>query len=125
MKHSWMILLSVLGLASLDAHAQTWPTKPLKAIVPVAAGSLVDIVPRIVFEQLAVQLGQSITVENRPGAGATIGSGLVAKANPDGYTILVNSSAHAIAPSLFANLSYDPARDFAAVAPWAARRSSW
>ena len=117
MKHSWMILLPVFGLATLDAHAQTWPTKPLKAIVPVAAGSLVDIVPRIVFEQLAVQLGQSIIVENRPGAGATIGTGLVAKADPDGYTILVNSSAHAIAPSLYANLSYDPARDFAAVTP--------
>jgi tripartite-type tricarboxylate transporter receptor subunit TctC len=56
-------------------------------------------------------------VENRPGAGATIGTGLAAKADPDGYTVLVNSSAHTIAPSLFANLSYDPARDFAAVAP--------
>ncbi|MBR0875315.1 tripartite tricarboxylate transporter substrate binding protein [Bradyrhizobium tropiciagri] len=117
MKRIWMILLPVLGLATLDAQAQTWPTKSLKVIVPVAAGSLVDIVPRIVFEQLAVQLGQSVIVENRPGAGTTIGTGLVAKADPDGYTILVNSSAHAIAPSLYANLSYDPVRDFAAVAP--------
>jgi tripartite-type tricarboxylate transporter receptor subunit TctC len=117
MKHSWLILLPALGLATLDARAQTWPTKPLKAIVPVAAGSLVDIVPRIVFEQLSMQLGQSIIVENRPGAGATIGTSLVAKADPDGYTILVNSSAHAIAPSLYANLSYDPALDFAAAAP--------
>ena len=117
MKHGWLILLPALGLATLDARAQTWPTKPLRAIVPVAAGSLVDIVPRIVFEQLSVQLGQSIIVENRPGAGATIGTNLVAKADPDGYTVLVNSSAHAIAPSLHPNLSYDPARDFAAVAP--------
>ena len=116
MKPIWMILLPLLGVATL-ARAETWPTKPLKAIVPVAAGSLVDIVPRIVFEQLALQLGQSIIVENRPGAGATIGASLVVKADPDGYTILVNSSAHAIAPSLYANLNYDPARDFAAVAP--------
>lgn len=107
----------VLGLATFDANAQPWPAKPIKAIVPVAAGSLLDIVPRIVFEQLATQLGQSIVVENRPGAGATIGTTLVAKSDPDGYTILVTSSAHAIAPSLYPNLSYDPSRDFAAVAP--------
>lgn len=117
MKYSWLLLLPALGLATLDARAQTWPTKPLKAIVPVAAGSLVDTVPRIVFEQLSTQLGQSIIVENRPGAGATIGTNLVAKAEPEGYTMLVNSSAHAIAPALYSNLSYDPARDFAAVAP--------
>ena len=84
MKRIWMILLPALGLATL-ARAETWPTKPLKAIVPVAAGSLVDIVPRIVFEQLALQLGQSIIVENRPGAGTTIGASLVVKADPDGY----------------------------------------
>ena len=117
MKRWWLILLSALSLASADVRAEDWPTRPLRAIVPVAAGSLVDIVPRIVFEQLAIQLGQTIVVENRPGAGATIGTGLVAKADPDGYTVLVTSSAHTIAPSLFANLSYDPARDFAAVAP--------
>jgi tripartite-type tricarboxylate transporter receptor subunit TctC len=117
MKRWWLILLSALSLGTADARAEDWPTRPLRAIVPVAAGSLVDIVHRIVFEQLALQLGQPIVVENRPGAGATIGAGLVAKADPDGYTVLVNSSAHTIAPSLFANLSYDPARDFAAVAP--------
>ena len=71
----------------------------------------------MVFEQLSTQLGQSIVVENRPGAGATIGAGLVARADPDGYTLLVNSSAHAIAPSLYTTLSYHPARDFAAVVP--------
>lgn len=117
MKHRWPTLVAALSLATLDARAETWPTKPLRAIVPVAAGSLVDIVPRIVFEQLSIQLGQTIVVENRPGAGATIGASLVAKADPDGYTVLVNSSAHTIAPSLFENLSYDPARDFAAVVP--------
>src|SRR3984957_13939450 len=67
MKHSWLVLLPALGLATLDAQAQTWPSKPLKAIVPFAAGSLVDAVPRIVFEQPSTKLGQKIIVEIRPG----------------------------------------------------------
>ena len=119
MKPLRLILVSALILpaAISKAEAQTWPTKPLRAIVPIAAGSVLDIVPRIVFEQLSTQLGQSIIVENRPGAGGTIGSGYVAKAAPDGYTILVNSSAHTIAPARYANLGYDPARAFVAVAP--------
>src|SRR5882757_10530059 len=119
MKSRCLMLLPVLvlGLATMEARAQTWPTKPLRAIVPIAAGSLADIVPRVVFEQLSIRLGQSIVVENRPGAGGTIGANLVAKAAPYGYTLLVHSSAHTIAPSLHANLGYDPARDFAAVAP--------
>jgi tripartite-type tricarboxylate transporter receptor subunit TctC len=71
----------------------------------------------VVFEQLSSQLGQSIVVENRAGAGQTIGAGVVAKADPDGYTLLANSSAHTIAPALHPNLSYHPGRDFAAVAP--------
>jgi tripartite-type tricarboxylate transporter receptor subunit TctC len=113
------MLVSVLALTlvSFTAEAESWPTRPLKAIVPIAAGSVVDIVPRVVFEQLSTQLGQSIVVENRPGAGQTMGVSAVAKAEPDGYTLLVNSSAHAIAPSLHPNLSYHPARDFAAVVP--------
>jgi tripartite-type tricarboxylate transporter receptor subunit TctC len=112
-------ILSVLGVGLFigAAAGQTWPTKPLKVIVPAGAGSTVDIIPRVVFEQLSKQLGQSIIVENRGGAGTTLGSSQVAKADPDGYSILVNSSAHTIAPSLYANLSYHPARDFAAVIP--------
>ena len=98
-------------------HAETWPAKPLRAIVPFGAGSATDIIPRVVFEQLSTQLGQSIVVENRTGAGATIAAGFVAKADPDGYTILVNSTAHTISPALYPNLNYDPARDFAAVIP--------
>jgi tripartite-type tricarboxylate transporter receptor subunit TctC len=105
-----------LALATFDARAQTWPAKPLKAIVPVAAGSLADIVPRIVFEQLSGELGQPIVVENRAGAGTTLGSTLAAKADADGYTLLATSSAHAIAPALHTKLTYDPGRDFVAVA---------
>jgi tripartite-type tricarboxylate transporter receptor subunit TctC len=111
-----LLLAFAVGLSSMSAHAETWPTKPLRAIVPIAAGSVTDVVPRVVFERLAVRLGQNIVVENRPGAGMTVGSALAAKALADGYTLLATSSAHAIAPSLHINLAYDPAGDFAAVA---------
>ena len=119
MKPILLMLLPALGLtvATFKAEAETWPTKPLRAIVPFAAGSIADIVARVVFEQLSTQLGQTIIVENRPGAGQTIGASFVARSDPDGYTLLVNSSAHTIAPSLHPNLSYHPARDFAAVIP--------
>jgi tripartite-type tricarboxylate transporter receptor subunit TctC len=86
-------------------------------IVPVGAGSTTDIVPRAVVEQLSLQIGQPIFVENRTGAGGTIGSGAVAKAEADGYTILAHGSAHTIAPALYANLAYHPGRDFSAVVP--------
>jgi tripartite-type tricarboxylate transporter receptor subunit TctC len=112
-----MLLLWVLGWGLAVVQAQTWPTKPLRAIVPFAAGSFTDIVARMAFDQLSLHLGQGIVVENRPGAGGTIGSAIVAKSAPDGYTILVNSNAHTIAPSLYPKLTYHPARDFAAVVP--------
>jgi tripartite-type tricarboxylate transporter receptor subunit TctC len=119
MKPIYLMMLPAVGLAfaTMDAEAQTWPTKPLRVIVPVGAGSTTDIIPRVVFEQLSPQLGQNIIVENRAGAGGTIGAAFVARADPDGYTILAHGSAHTIAPSLYSNLSYDPARDFAAVVP--------
>ena len=119
MNPMWLTLVPVLGLglATMDARAQTWPTKPLRAIVPVGAGSTTDIIPRVVFEQLSAQLGQSIVVENRAGAGGTIGSDFVAKADPDGYTILAHGSALTISPALYPNLGYDPARDLVAVVP--------
>ena len=118
MKTINVVLLSTLSLAfATHAEAQTWPSKPLHAIVPFGAGSTTDIIPRAVFEQLGPQLGQGIVVENRTGAGGTIGASFVAKADPDGYTLLVNSNAHAIAPALYQKLSYHPGRDFAAVIP--------
>ncbi len=104
-------------LAGSQAEAQAWPAKPLRAIVPIAPGSITDIVPRVVFEQLSAQLGQTVVVENRPGGAQTIGASAVAKSDPDGYTLLANSAAHVIAPALNANLSYHPAQDFAAVIP--------
>jgi tripartite-type tricarboxylate transporter receptor subunit TctC len=118
MKPICALLLAALGVAfATPVEAQTWPTKPLQAIVPTQAGSIADIVPRVVFEQLSRQLGQSIVVENRTGAGGTIAAAFVAKSEADGYTFLVHSNALTIAPSLYPNLSYHPARDFAAVIP--------
>jgi tripartite-type tricarboxylate transporter receptor subunit TctC len=107
----------VLALSTLHAWGQAWPAKPLRVVVPVGAASSSDIVPRAVFDQLSPLLGQSIVVENRVGAGGTIGTAHVAKAEPDGYTVLAHGSAHTIAAALYPNLGYDPARDFAAVVP--------
>jgi tripartite-type tricarboxylate transporter receptor subunit TctC len=119
MKPICLMLMAASGLAfaTIQAEAQGWPARPLRAIVPLGAGSTTDIIPRVVFEQLSAQLGQTIIVENRTGAGGTIGVAFVAKADPDGYTILAHGSAHTIAPALYPNLTYHPARDFAAVVP--------
>jgi len=112
-----LMLSAIIGIGSpaAAAAAPVWPTETVRVVVPFGAGSTTDIVPRVVLEQLAAQLGQPIVVENRPGAGGTLGSGFVAMAKPNGYTLLVNSTAHTIAPALYSKLSYDPVRDFAAV----------
>jgi tripartite-type tricarboxylate transporter receptor subunit TctC len=99
-----------------SANAQAWPAKPIRAVIPFTAGSTIDIVARIVFDPLSQQLGQSIIVENRGGAGGTIGAGMVARADPDGYTLLAHSSAHTATPAIYPNAQYDAARDFVAVA---------
>ncbi len=100
------------------AFAQAWPAKTIRVIIPFTAGSTVDIVGRIVLDPLSAALGQPMVVENRGGAGGTIGSGQVAKADPDGYTLLVNASAHSAAPAAYPNVTYDTAKDFAAVIPF-------
>jgi tripartite-type tricarboxylate transporter receptor subunit TctC len=115
MRHSFIVGLAALLSTCASALADTYPSKPIRAIIPFGAGSATDVIPRIVFDQLASQLGQAIIVENRGGAGGTIGAAAVAKADPDGYTLLVNSSAHTITPAIYPNLTYDVARDFAAV----------
>jgi tripartite-type tricarboxylate transporter receptor subunit TctC len=112
------LLTSILvTMCATAVQADSWPAHPLRMVVPVAAGSTTDIIPRAVVEQLSAQLGQPIVVENRAGAGGTIGSAHVARSEPDGYTLLAYGSAHTIAPALYAGLTYDPARDFAAVVP--------
>ncbi len=112
------ILLSILALASVPrgVSAQAWPSRPIRAIVPFGAGSATDIVPRLVLEQVAARLGQPIVIDNRSGAGGTIGATAAANAEPDGYTLLAHSSAHTLAPALYSGLSYHPAKDFTAVA---------
>ncbi len=87
--------------ASAAAQAADWPVKPIRAIIPFGAGSATDVIPRIVFDRLGAQLGQQVVVENKGGAGGTIGATMVAKADPDGYTLLTTSSAHTIAPALY------------------------
>jgi tripartite-type tricarboxylate transporter receptor subunit TctC len=100
------------------AFAQAaWPTaRQIRAIVPFSAGSTIDILGRIVLDPLSKQLGQTIVIENRGGAGGSLGSAAVAKADPDGYTILINAAAHSGAPAAYSNLPYDAANDFSAVA---------
>ena len=98
------------------AQALAYPTKPIRAMIPFSAGSSLDIVGRLVLDPLSTRLGQPIVIENRGGAGGTIGSGIVAKSEPDGYTLLVNASAHSSAPAAYPNITYDPAKDFSGVA---------
>src|SRR5262245_8197048 len=101
-------LLSVLGLAvaSGEVWAQAWPTRPIRAIVAFSAGVFVDVMARVVLDQLSTQLRQPVVVENRAGAGTAIAAAFVAKSDPDGYTILITSSAHTISPLLQPNLTF-------------------
>jgi tripartite-type tricarboxylate transporter receptor subunit TctC len=110
---------SALAQTPATSAAQAWPTKTVRVITPLTPGSATDILARTVAERLSGQLGQPVVVENRPGASTTIGAAAVAKADPDGHTILVTSSAHTVAPFLYSNLSYDTARDLAGVTPLA------
>jgi tripartite-type tricarboxylate transporter receptor subunit TctC len=102
-------------LATL-AHAQAWPSKPIKWVVPFAPGGTTDILARTVGEKLALALGQPVVIENKPGAGGGLGADFTAKAAPDGYTIMGGTiSTHAINASLYKNLPYDPVKDFVAI----------
>jgi tripartite-type tricarboxylate transporter receptor subunit TctC len=107
-----------VALLPAASAAQDWPTRQIRTIIPFGAGSATDIIPRIVFDQLSPQLGQPIVVENRTGAGGTLGTNAVAKADPDGYTLLAHSNAFSVAPAIYANLPYDTVGDFAPVAPF-------
>jgi tripartite-type tricarboxylate transporter receptor subunit TctC len=106
-----------LCAAQAAAWAQAWPAKTVRFIVPFTPGSGTDIMARTVSDKLTAQLGQTVVVENRPGAGGTIGTALVAKAEPDGYTILVHSSSYTVTPSTYQNLPYDTLRDLTGVVP--------
>jgi len=103
--------------AADQALAQTWPTRTVRVIVPYAPGSATDIVPRTVFEQVGAQVGQTFVIENRTGGGTMVGTSAVAKADPDGYTLLVHSNAIVTTPAIQTNVPYDPVHDFAAITP--------
>lgn len=103
-------------LASPLAMAQAWPAKPIRLMVPFPPGGSTDIVARIVAQKMGERLGQPMVIENRGGAGGTLGTAQVAKAVPDGYSLTVAStSTHVVAPSVYARLDYDPVKDFAPI----------
>ena len=113
---SLKLAAALVGIGfSVAAAAQQWPAKPIRAIVPFGAGSTIDVLGRIVLEPLSAALGQPIVVENRGGAGGSIGSAYVANAQPDGYTLLIHASAHSAAPAAYPNAPYDAARDLRGV----------
>jgi tripartite-type tricarboxylate transporter receptor subunit TctC len=103
--------------ASRPARAEDWPTKNVRVIVPYAAGSATDLIPRTVFDALGAKVGHTFIVENRLGGGTTVGASAVARAEPDGYTILVHSNAIVTVPAIQANVPYDPVKDFSAITP--------
>jgi tripartite-type tricarboxylate transporter receptor subunit TctC len=107
------------ALAPGAGQAQAWPGKPVRVVVPFTAGSATDIMARTVVQRMSEELGQPFVVEDRPGAGGTIGVGLVARAEPDGYTILIHSSSYTITPTTYPNTPYNTERDLAGVTPLA------
>ncbi len=112
-------LVLLLPVATNNSFAQAWPTKSLRVVVPFTAASATDTIARIVSERLGAQFGHNVVVENRPGAGGTIGVGTVARAEPDGYSILVHSSSFTVTPTTYPNTSYNTLRDFSGITPLA------
>ena len=114
------IQLMTLALVMAGAaHAQEYPVKPIRIIVPFGAGSATDALARVIGPKLTEMWGQQVLVENRPGAGSVVGTSVVAKAPPDGYTLLVVSASHAINATLYTKLPFDPVKDFAGITPLA------
>ena len=110
-------VVAAMALLAAAAQGQTYPDRPIRAVVPFPPGNASDLATRTIAEPLAKRLGQPIVVDNRPGAAGTIGADLVAKAKPDGYTLLGTSSAFSVTPSVYRKLPYDAERDLVPVAP--------
>lgn len=111
-----MAAAAMFAFAGTAAHAQTYPSKPIRLVVPFAAAGTTDILARAVGAELTKAFGQQVVVDNRPGAGGNIGTELVAKSDPDGYTLLMGTvGTHGINQSLYPKLPYDPIKDFAPV----------
>ena len=112
----WRSGAAMFALAATLAHGQGFPNKPVKIVVPFTAGSATDILARNVGQKLSELWGQPVIIENRPGAGGTIGAGIVAKSPADGYTLMVHSAAQAVNPAIYPSLPYDTTKDFVEVA---------
>ena len=112
-----LLAIGLLAGAATDASAQSYPTKPVRMIVPFGAGGPADVYARVLAQHLQEALKQNFVVENRPGAGAIIGTDAVAKSAPDGYTLLVMSNTHTTNESLIPNRPYELMRDFVPVSP--------
>jgi tripartite-type tricarboxylate transporter receptor subunit TctC len=108
---SYALAIVLAALLAAPTHAQNYPTRTIRVVVPFAAGGAVDVLARLMGAKLTEQTGQPVIIENRPGGGGTLGADAVAKAAPDGYTILQNTSGGAIAPALYKTLPYDPYKD--------------
>ena len=108
-----------LVMCATQAWAQGYPNKPVHAVISFTPGSSTDIVGRVVMQKVSEYWGQPVVAENRAGAGGSIGSALVARAAPDGYTLLINSGAHSVNPAMYAKLPYDTTKDFIDIAPLA------
>jgi tripartite-type tricarboxylate transporter receptor subunit TctC len=105
------------ALTSAPAFADDWPSRPIQVVVPFGAGGAADIIARLIGDKLTIALGQPVVIEDKPGAGGNIGAAAVARANPDGYTLLMSGSpTHSVGPYLYKDLSYDPMRDVPPVA---------
>ena len=105
------LIAALAAVLAMPAQAQTWPDKPVHFVISFTAGSATDVIARAISNELSAKLGQPVIIENKPGAGGTIAAGMVAKAAPDGYTLLVNSSGHTVSPWIYPNLTYDTAKD--------------
>jgi tripartite-type tricarboxylate transporter receptor subunit TctC len=119
MKRLLTVLAAALVAGSALAQQAAWPSKPIKMVVPFTAGSVTDIIARTVGDSMGKSLGQPVIIENKPGAGGTIGAAQVAKSEPDGYTLLIHSSGHALNPAIYPNLPYDTVKDLTGVTPLA------
>jgi tripartite-type tricarboxylate transporter receptor subunit TctC len=115
MLKKWMAALGLVAMVAGGAQAQEWPSRSIRIIAPFAPGGSVDIVARILAQEMTKSLGQNVIVENKPGASGMIGVEGVVKSAPDGYTLLVNSSIHVIVPSLFSKVTYNALDDLIAV----------
>jgi tripartite-type tricarboxylate transporter receptor subunit TctC len=113
------LLGAMLSALAVSAAAQNYPTKPVQVILAFTPGSAVDIVGRIVAAKLSEMWGEPVVNDNRAGAGGSVGSAVVARAAPDGYTLLVTSNAHTVNPAIFAHLPYDTLKDFTDIVPFA------